>query len=286
MISIDEIRSVAGKVGLTNLVVEKDYALGWLLWGINHHPITGKDWVFKGGTCLKKCYLETYRFSEDLDFSYIGNEKLDSELLTKILENISENIFEESGIEFPKRSIQFEMFENPRGSYSIQGGIKYRGPVRPQVGIAQMPRIKLDLTLDEPVLITPVIKNVEHKYSDYPKNGISILSYSYEEVFAEKIRALAQRLRPRDLYDVVHLYRHMELKPNRELIYSTLANKCQTRGINIPTMESIENHSNKDFLVSEWKNQLKHQVSNLQDFQSFLSELPKVFLWLEGKIEK
>ena len=23
---------------------------------------------FKGGTCLKKCYIETYRFSEDLQF--------------------------------------------------------------------------------------------------------------------------------------------------------------------------------------------------------------------------
>jgi predicted nucleotidyltransferase component of viral defense system len=28
-----------------------------------------ESWVFKGGACLKKCYFETYRFSEDLDFS-------------------------------------------------------------------------------------------------------------------------------------------------------------------------------------------------------------------------
>jgi len=27
------------------------------------------SWAFKGGTCLKKCYFETYRFSEDLDFT-------------------------------------------------------------------------------------------------------------------------------------------------------------------------------------------------------------------------
>ena len=30
-----------------------------------------KSWVFKGGTCLKKCYIETYRFSEDLDFTVL-----------------------------------------------------------------------------------------------------------------------------------------------------------------------------------------------------------------------
>jgi predicted nucleotidyltransferase component of viral defense system len=29
-----------------------------------------------------------------------------------------------------------------------------------------------------------------------------------EWLFAEKLRALAQRCRPRDLYDVVHMHRH------------------------------------------------------------------------------
>jgi len=49
--------------GLTEEVVEKDYVLGWLLWGIGIDPVLGQQWVFKGGTCLKKCYIETYRFS-------------------------------------------------------------------------------------------------------------------------------------------------------------------------------------------------------------------------------
>ena len=50
-------------------VVEKDYVLAWLLAAVASHAETSTDWVFKGGTCLKKCYFETYRFSEDLDFS-------------------------------------------------------------------------------------------------------------------------------------------------------------------------------------------------------------------------
>ena len=52
-------------------VVEKDYALGWLLAAIALHPETGRRWIFKGGTSLKKCFIETYRFSEDLDFSLL-----------------------------------------------------------------------------------------------------------------------------------------------------------------------------------------------------------------------
>jgi predicted nucleotidyltransferase component of viral defense system len=52
-------------------VIEKDYVLGWLLAGIAHHPALARTWVFKGGTCLRKCYYETFRFSEDLDFTIV-----------------------------------------------------------------------------------------------------------------------------------------------------------------------------------------------------------------------
>jgi Nucleotidyl transferase AbiEii toxin, Type IV TA system len=48
-------------------VVEKDHVLGWLLAGIYSRAEFTENWVFKGGTCLKKCFFETDRFSEDLD---------------------------------------------------------------------------------------------------------------------------------------------------------------------------------------------------------------------------
>lgn len=282
MITIEEIREVAAKVLLTNIVVEKDYALGWLLWGISQHPVASTEWVFKGGTCLKKCYFETYRFSEDLDFSFRGAGQPTVESLTSILCDVSEFVLEASGMEFPKESIKFEIFQNPRGSLSIQGGIKYRGPVRPNVGLAQMQRIKIDLTLDEPLMLPPVQREVDHPYTDRPETGISALSYGYEEVFAEKVRALAQRLRPRDLYDVIHLHRRMDLGPDRATVKITLEKKCYLRGIPVPTMTSLQTHENRALLQSEWENQLKHQIPVLPDFQSFLTELPQALDWIEG----
>ena len=57
--------------GLREDVVEKDYVLGWVLWGIGTDQQLDRSWVFKGGTCLKKCYIETYRLSEDLDFTVL-----------------------------------------------------------------------------------------------------------------------------------------------------------------------------------------------------------------------
>ena len=38
-----------------------------------------------------------------------------------------------------------------------------------------------------------------------------VLCYSLPELLGEKLRALAERCRPRDLYDVVHTHRHPDL---------------------------------------------------------------------------
>jgi predicted nucleotidyltransferase component of viral defense system len=102
----------------------------------------------------------------------------------------------------------------------------------------------------------PVIREVHHPYSDLPSDGIRIKSYCFEEVFAEKFRALAERERPRDLYDVVHLYRHDELDPDQPLILSTLEKKCAFKQIPVPTMDTFRNRPERDELESEWKNML------------------------------
>src|SRR3989304_3937828 len=69
MIDRTEILDIASDLSLSHDVVEKDYVLGWLLAGISAQEQLAAAWVFKGGTCLKKCYFETYRFSGDPDFT-------------------------------------------------------------------------------------------------------------------------------------------------------------------------------------------------------------------------
>lgn len=81
VIEKQEISELARELSLDLHVVEKDYVLGWLLAGIAANPELAENWVFKGGTCLKKCYFETYRFSEDLDFTVTEEAQLDEEYL-------------------------------------------------------------------------------------------------------------------------------------------------------------------------------------------------------------
>lgn len=64
MIEKSEILKMAAGLDINPDTVEKDYILGWMLFGISQHKATSR-WAFKGGTCLKKCFFETFRFSED-----------------------------------------------------------------------------------------------------------------------------------------------------------------------------------------------------------------------------
>ena len=47
--------------------------LSWVLAGIYRLNALRDALIFKGGTALKKCYFVQYRFSEDLDFSGVGD---------------------------------------------------------------------------------------------------------------------------------------------------------------------------------------------------------------------
>ncbi|WP_128931862.1 nucleotidyl transferase AbiEii/AbiGii toxin family protein [Bradyrhizobium zhanjiangense] len=67
----------------------------------------------------------------------------------------------------------------------------------------------------------PVPADVFHSYSDMAEDGIEVLAYDYVEAFAEKFRALAERTRPRDLYDVANLYRNADCRADRVLSRSS-----------------------------------------------------------------
>ncbi len=135
--------------------------------------------MFKGGTCLRKCYYETFRFSEDLDFTIIDGGP-----------------------------------EEPGDLMKVFGAIA--------------------------------------------------------ELFGEKLRALAERCRPRDLYDVVHMYRHPDLIGLVGAVRSVLSEKCARAGIDVPTVEAIRSSPFRAEIESEWENMLGHQLPKpLPPFESF-----------------
>ncbi len=278
MIPKHEIIELATQSNLRTHVIEKDYVLGWLLAGINQHAALEDAWVFKGGTCLKKCYFETYRFSEDLDFTLRDASHINEDFLRETFTEIAEWVYEQSGIEIPADRMKFEIYTNPRGVESCQGRVYYKGPAT-YSGKHSMPRIKLDLSADEVVVDEPVMIPVRHDYSDCPDDGISIQAYSYAEVSGEKIRALKERTRPRDLYDVINFFRRPESREVAGDVKSVVTKKCEFKSITFPVLADLEPH--KDICATGWDDQLRHQLQALPPFDSYWGELPAFFSWLE-----
>jgi predicted nucleotidyltransferase component of viral defense system len=278
-----EILEAASALGLLPNVVEKDYVLGWLLAGINAHPALAASWVFKGGTCLKKCFFETYRFSEDLDFTLHDESQIDEAFLRRVLGEVIAWVADESGLVLPADQLRFDIYENPRGRVSCQGKIGYRGPVSPGSSAGGWPKIKLDLTADERLVLPAVRREVFHPYTDRPEEGLWINCYAYEEAFGEKVRALGERTRPRDLYDVVNLYRHGDTRPSAAVLRDVLEQKCAYKGIALPTVEALELH--RTDLEVMWENMLAHQLPVLPPVADFWAALPEIFAWLMGRSE-
>lgn len=274
-----EILDVAAQTSLNPHVIEKDYVLGWMLAGIYEQDELAESWVFKGGTCLKKCFFETYRFSEDLDFTLCNEAHIDETFLKRVFAEIGAWIYEETGIEVPADQQEFEIFRNPRGNLSCQGKISYKGPVSPTHAL---PRIKLDLTADERIVLPPATAEIFHPYSDAPEEGIEVLAYDYVEAFAEKFRALGERTRPRDLYDVVNLYRNAEARPEQQQFAQVLREKCAFKGIELPQLADLIPHRGE--VEAGWIHMLNHQLPALLPFPSFWEALPEIFNWLHGQV--
>ncbi len=280
MIPAREILNLRGEWSLDTGVIEKDYVLGWLLAGIARESALADTWVFKGGTCLRKCFYETYRFSEDLDFTVRAGGPEAPEDLVTIFGRIGAWLADEVGIELVVDEASFRRRKNRRGNPTTQCRLAYRGPNPPP----QLPKVKIDITSDEVLVHSPVLREIGHQYSDTPLPVQGVACYTLEELFAEKLRALSERCRPRDLYDVVHMHRHPDLAGAAPIVAAALAEKCTHAGIAVPDADSIRSSPFREEIQTEWENMLGHQLPRpLPPFAEFWATLDDVFGWLAGR---
>ncbi len=162
---------------------EKDYFLAIIL-NIFYGSELKDTLVFKGGTAIYHCYLDQIRFSRDLDFT------------SKVKLNLSdiENLF--SGFEI------FKLKDAEEKKYGLDFSVQYRGV------LAQPDTIEVDVNTNQKVLLEPKIM----KYRNYYEIEFSCPVMDENEIFAEKIRTLNDRARPRDPYDLVILRKKFGLK--------------------------------------------------------------------------
>ena len=195
MISREEISEIAAEKSLLPNVAEKDYVPGWLLMGIARNSLLSQ-WVFKGGTCLKKCFFQTYRFSEDIDFTIPERLVCEADAYREALLECAAGISEETGIYLPESGIGIKESRDKFGLMTFIIKISYGGPL--------MQKIK---TLHEQIVENPEIRPIRYFYSDAPDIPVSILCCTADQILAEKTRALCERQgRARDVY-IIDTYR-------------------------------------------------------------------------------
>lgn len=256
MISDAEIRRTARKAGVEPRVIELDYVLGWALWGLGSSEFLRERLLFKGGTCLRKCYIPDYRFSEDLDFTALRWPEVDS--VREEIMGAMARASEESGIDFRARAPRFEIVNHDYGKESLQVRIYWYGPH----SLRGDPRaIRLDISRGETIVFDPVERPVSHSYSDVSDMGaLGWPCYALEEVMAEKLRAvLGQRKHAvsRDLYDIHFL---LEQGVDEGRVRAALPTKLGAKDLSLDTVTAERLVERKAEFESDWQRNLVHLV--------------------------
>lgn len=280
MISKQDILDRAAEWRLRPDVVEKDFTLGWFLIALASHAESRASWIFKGGTCVKKCYFETYRFSEDLDFSLLPEAPYTESAIRETLGIVARISSELSGIDFSDSLIEVRVRQDRQGRPTFQGRVSYRGPL----DIPTSPRILFDITQHEPVLDVPSPRAIFHPYPDADAlpHGLSVLAYSLDELLAEKTRALYERTRPRDLYDVVYLLENRPEAFDFQRTHELFRKKCAVKNLQVPSaVDLLAVVRDSDELRAEWENMLAHQLPLLPLMDDLLRRLSDLLRWID-----
>ena len=250
MIRIGEIREKAREFSVPTSTIERDYAQNWLLASLN--PI---KMALKGGTGIRKVFIENHRFSDDLDFTLL--EPMDKDRLQAAIYDSVIKVREESGIQFED---DISINETASGFRSIA---KFR-IINPSATFPT--NIKLDITIpvSEQILLLVQQKSIFHHFSDHLE--ASVTSYTLEEIMAEKIRSIFQRTRPRDLYDIWQLSSHVD----RDQVKSILCRKCEYKGVVLDISRVLER---SDVFNASWEASLHNQMDKVPEFHVAFAEV-------------
>jgi predicted nucleotidyltransferase component of viral defense system len=278
MIKKEELVHFQRKYNLPLSTVEKDYILGLILWGLSTHKILSNDWVFKGGTCLKKCYFGDYRFSEDLDYTLTPGASVEVEVIRKHLAEAFALTQDNFGLMITATDIELRPFPDKQGMF-IQVKVPYQGSI---LSSGSLPKIKLDLSKEEIIVDKPSYQELIHPYSDQEEVKTKIRCYSIYELFAEKLRAFVERTRPRDLYDIVHLHEYFQsenLDKNR--LIHIAQEKFKHKDFLFPEAFINLNERAIETAKADWVHMLGHQLYPLESIDVYIGKYKEIREWLK-----
>lgn len=169
----------ARRDGVPMPTVERDYVLAHIIAALGALG-DGHSLVFKGGTALRLCYFEDYRYSADLDFSVVGGD----------IEGAYATI--EEALALVTGAVEGLALTDDEPKQIV-----YQGP------LGRQRYAKLDLTASELILNANTVSLLP-SWPDLPER-VAVSAYSLAEITGEKVCCVMQRMQCRDLFDLWHL---------------------------------------------------------------------------------
>ena len=199
MLSRNEVNKY-GPPGFHLAQKEKDYVQHWVLTFLSREGFGG---VFKGGTCLQKAF-GLPRYSADLDFNIDKDGEPDFDAISAFLSSAGF-----SGLVWKKAATT---------ANSTSAKLRYRGPLYNGAHLSEG-IILFDFSKREKIVLKPQAALITPPYPDLLPYQVRIMHW--EEVAAEKIRAVMTRVSARDLFDLYFLL-HKKTRLNRKLVETKL----------------------------------------------------------------
>ncbi|MGH8710436.1 MAG: nucleotidyl transferase AbiEii/AbiGii toxin family protein [Burkholderiales bacterium] len=274
------LRNTALRMRVSQMVVEKDYALSYLLAGIAASPELSGTLIFKGGTALKKLYFGDYRFSEDQDFSAVNAPR--GQALEEAIREVAQEATRLLSAHGPFQ-IDTERYTerdpHPGGQEAFTARVKF--PWYP----SRLCRIKVEITHDEPVLLEAEPRALIHGYDE--TMAASLRCYPLAEIVAEKMRALLQtqqrllvrgwnRPRARDYYDLWRILRDFGPSLEGVELSDLLRRKSAHRGVSYGSLDDFFTAELEAEARRNWEGNLRPFVPDLPACEDVLAELKRL----------
>lgn len=255
MIPPREISKAAERDRVAERTVEKDYAIHWIMLGLATTPLR-RRLAFKGGTALRICYFDSYRYSEDIDLTAL--DAVTKKDTFQAFGEASEWIRRESAIQ---TGVVADSFVQHTDGFSFE--VTYTGPLGAMTGRRT---IKVDLSTSERVLFPAQDRRANRHYSDIPRKP-KICCYAIDEVVCEKFRSLLNpaRREPRDVYDLWYLFDRGGADVDR--IRTEFRSKAEFKKLSPAALvDTVARKENA--LAVLWEKRLANQISVLPCFET------------------
>lgn len=260
MITGAAVKRIARERGIDPVVIDRDHALGVVLAALAVREDLSTNWVFKGGTCLRKMHFADYRFSEDLDFT--AEARVAVEDVRARITAVA-GIARPLGVDLAVADARIEVVDDSYGRESVQARVPYQGALR----MGSRPAIQFHISADEKIALPPETRSLLHDYEDADTLEGRLRCYRLEEILAEKLRAVGGQRRfavARDLYDIGQL---VERGADVDVTLAVLPAKARLKGVNLSLAYETLVGRRAEFRAS-WDRTLAYLVDGPAEFEA------------------